>query len=360
MSSLVNDTSTTSKRSLWPEKTRGLWVTGADKSRIALSNGRSYDDWASALGANTLGYNWANATHFAPATSLPWDIERAFADEFCEAMGTEAVRFFKSGSDAVSCAVRLARAYTKRSKVLAFKECYHGTGDTFGPILWTKAGIIDSGQLLVNEFGEPLKLGAATKHIAAIVLEPVLKAIDVPYTRWLQTIREVCDDNGILLISDEVILGYRHSLRGYLDSVGIKADLYCYGKAMGQGAAVSACCGRQSIMGLLKDTVHFSGTNSGSPTELTVAQNTLRRYITEDICEQLNERGQFLWDLLYDKSFATNGLNSRFEIVGTKAAVEYCFDKGILFPGFCSMTISHTNEQMYTLVQTLCDWRNTQ
>jgi glutamate-1-semialdehyde 2,1-aminomutase len=355
---LVNDTSTTSKRSLWPEKTRNLWVMGANRSKLQLSNGQWYDDWASALGANTLGYDWdADRTIFRPAASLPWDIERDFADEFCAAMGTKAVRFFKSGSDAVSCAVRLARAYTKRSHIIVFDQSYHGTANEFKPIAWHQAGYVDT-PAIRHPFGRRLIKGSLDM-IAAIVVEPVPKAIELPPAGWLQHLREVCDEYGILLISDEIILGYRHALAGYLSAAGVRADLVCYGKAMGQGAAISACTGWMDVMSQLADTVHFSGTNNGEPSQLSIAQATLRRYLADDTCKRLKLLGQSLRILLHAASFETKGLDTRFEVVSTKAATEFCFDRGVLFPGFCSMATTHTIDQMGKLVETLVDWRKT-
>ena len=357
-SGLVNDTSTTSKRSIWPESTRGLWVVGAHSSKLQLSNNQWYDDWASALGANTLGYDWdADRTSFRPATSLPWDIERAFADEFCAAMGTEAVRFFKSGSDAVSCAVRLARAYTGRSHIIAFDQSYHGTGDWFGTGLWSRAGIVDTYTLDIVGFGQEIPPRLLT-NAAAIVVEPVPKAIDLPPKGWLQHLREVCDEHGILLISDEVILGYRHTLAGYLSASNIRADLLCYGKAMGQGAAISACTGRLDVMRLLEKEVHFSGTNNGEPTSLMMARQTMAKYQHDGVCQRLKLLGQSLRILLHEANFETRGLDTRFEVVGTMAAHEYCFSRGILFPGWVSISTSHTLDQMGALVEALKDWRS--
>lgn len=362
MSKLANETSTTSKRSLFPIETKNLWVVDAWESKLKLSNGRIMDDWVSALGASTLGYNAVPNFPFKPAASMPWKIEEEFANQFCEAMGTESVRWFKSGSDAVSCAVRLARAFTKRRKVLVFEQCYHGTGDWHGPNLWTKGGIVDhQGDLLIRQFGSWFK--GYWGDIAAIVLEPVPKSILLPPEGWLQHLREVCDEHGILLISDEIILGYRHQLSGYLNTTDTSADLYCYGKAMGQGAAISATTGRQDIMKLLEKDVHFSGTNNGSPLELQIAQWTLNEYMEKDICTQLNWQGLELKLKLNNNGFETRGLNERFEVVfpddeAKKSAVSYCFDHGILFPGFCSMAISHTVEQMERLLETLVKWRD--
>jgi len=354
---LINDSSTTSKRSIWPEETRHLWVVGCGGSILELSDGNFYDDWASALGANTLGYRWRPEIAFLPAASLPWRIEHDFAEEFCAAMGTEAVRFFKSGSDALSCAVRLARAYTGRSYIVTFRQCYHGTGDTFGPIIWSPEGYTKQ-DVIVGDFGQDLPHG--WQRAAAIVVEPVPKAIDLPPDGWLQHLREVCDEHGIVLIADEVILGYRHSLRGYLDAAGVRAELRCYGKAMGQGAAISAVSGDLAIMRLLADQVHFSGTNNGEPLALYIAQATLQEYQRLDVCATLGIRGNELRFRLEHAGFHTRGLNSRFEVeLEDKAsAVLYCFEHGILFPGFCSMALTHTEEQMTKLVNTLKEWRD--
>ena len=370
MNFLINNTSTTSKRSIWPPETRDLWVVDAVDSRLKLSDGVWRDDWASALGANTLGYFWyqtnkpycsdCDGVKYAPAASLPWQIEHDFAEEFCAAMGTEAMRFFKSGSDAVSAAIRLARAYTGRRYVMVFDQCYHGTASDFRPIIWSQAGYPTMSETIKLPFGEELRAGLLDMT-AAIVVEPAPKAIIEPPAGWLQHLRRVCDEHGILLIADQVILGYRHSLRGYLSSEGVRAELRCYGKAMGQGAAISACTGDRSIMGLLSKDVHFSGTNNGEPLPLHIAQATLREYLDQDICATLNAKGLRLKLMLNSINFQTKGLNSRFEVtVGDDQKmdmVRFCFNRGILFPGFCSMAVSHTDDQMERLVDALKEWR---
>jgi glutamate-1-semialdehyde aminotransferase len=365
MNPLINDTSTTSKRSIWPEKTRGLWVKAAEHSRLILSDGWWYDDWASALGANTLGYYRFGNLPFRPATSLPWSIENEFAGEFCQAMGTEAVRFFKSGSDAVSCAVRLARGFTDKKNVIVFNKSYHGTGDWFGGNLWTRRGIADTIHLFTRPFGKELKFKYPDllETTAAIVVEPVPKAIDLPPAGWLQHLREVCDEHGILLVADQVILGYRHTLAGYPGDGGPRFDLLCYGKAMAQGAALSACTGRYDVMSLLAKEVHFSGTNNGEPLPLQIAQWTLREYQEKKVCEILTAKGETLKFMLTNENFKTRGLLTRFEIIfdSPKAKMDctrFCFEHGILFPGFCSMAVSHTTDQMTRLVDTLKKWRD--
>lgn len=359
MSRLVYETSTTSKRSLWPPEHSDLWVVDCKDAKLKLSNGHWYDDWASALGAQTLGYSYfgSHLFQFQPAASLPWRVEEQFAEQFCTAMNTETVRFFKSGSDAVSCAVRLARAWTNRTHIIMFNECYHGTASEFKPIAWHWAGYpnqpavsLPFGDMLDNYFLD---------DTAAIVLEPAPKSVLLPPDGWLQHLREVCDANGILLISDEVILGYRAGLRGYMDSAGVRADLSCYGKAMGQGAAISACTGRADILGLLAKEVHFSGTNNGEPLPLMLASRVLAEYKRNNICEQLSDAGLYLQELLHDAGFQTRGLPGRFEVVleDRTSTTRALWAEGVLFPGFCSMSVKHTKNQMQLLLGGLQRWR---
>lgn len=382
MPCLVNSTSTTSKRSLWPEETRGLWVVAAWESRLKLSNNITYDDWGSALGAMTLGYAAYDefiqeGLFWNPSTSLPWQIEHDFAEEFCAAMNTEAVRFAKNGSDATNMAVRLARGVTGRDAVVVFDKSYHGTGDWFGQALWTKKGIInDDGCLIIQPFGEQISFPIidpfatyeagiiySPSDVAAIMVEPVPKAIDLPPAGWLQHLREVCDEHGIVLIADQVILGYRHALQGYPGDGSVRFDLSCYGKAMGQGSAISACTGRMDIMQQLVNDVHYSGTNFGSPLELQIAQWTLREYLEKGVCETLNVKGHDLKYWIEREGFDVKGLHSRFEVLFTSPEAKmdctrFCFEHGILWPGFASMAVSHTVEQMEKLVDTLKKWRD--
>ena len=367
---LVYNTSTTSKRSIWPPEHSDKYVHAAEGSTLYLGEG-PMDDWCSALGAVTLGYDAfsANLIQVTPAASLPWSIEQSFADQFCKAMDTEAVRFFKSGSDAVSCAVRLARAYTGKPGVLVFKECYHGTGDWFGPALWSTSGVTLDQPVHIAPFGKEFSYGYSPGYImgrsfdiAAVVLEPVPKSILLPPEGWLEYVRGWCDEHGSILISDEVILGYRCSLQGYLEHAGVSADLRCYGKAMGQGSAISATCGRADIMELLKDRVHFSGTNNGEPIPLYIAQQTLQRYLAEDVCTQLANKGALLRYLLHEAGFTTRGLDARFEVEFVDAeermsATRALWDDGVLFPGFVSVSLAHKRDQMDRLIRGLKKWR---
>jgi hypothetical protein len=172
---LVNNSSTTSKRSLWPDQHHNAWTIDAKDARLrVLENGKSqwFDDWASALGAVTLGYGIS--TRMTQASSLPHLDEQALANEFCEAMHCEAVRFLKSGSDAMACAVRLARAQTKRDTIIVFDKSYHGVSSDFGGLLWTAKGIVKSGTLVIRPFGEELPPDARLNKVYEERLKPML------------------------------------------------------------------------------------------------------------------------------------------------------------------------------------------
>ena len=189
---------------------------------------------------------------------------------------------------------------------------------------------------------------------------PMAKCIDIPPRGWLEHLSEIATRYGIVLISDEVVLGYRYSLTGYMHH--LNPDLRCYGKAMAQGTALSAVCGPYDIMEMLSNAVHFSGTNNGEPGPLRVARQVLHRYRREGVCGTLREKGQHLQGLLTAKGFSTTGLPQRFQVnfdsdEAKESAVNYCWDNGILFPGFVSLQTVHTAKQMLDLVETLDTWR---
>ena len=358
---LVNNSSTTSKRSLWPDQHHNAWTIDAKDARLrVLENGKSqwFDDWASALGAVTLGYGIS--TRMTQASSLPHLDEQALANEFCEAMHCEAVRFLKSGSDAMACAVRLARAQTKRDTIIVFDKSYHGVSSDFGGLLWTAKGIVKSGTLVIRPFGEELPPDARLNKVAAIVVEPVPKCIDVPPDGWLQHLREMATHHGCLLITDEVVLGYRHTLQGY--GFNYSPDIRCYGKAMAQGTALAAVCGPAKIMNLLAKEVHYSGTNNGEPGHLALARTVLARYKREGICGTLRQKGQALRLLLEAIGLRTRGLDQRFQVEfdtedQRKDAINWCWDHNILWPGWVSMQIMHTPAQMLRLTEVLSEWK---
>lgn len=207
----------------------------------------------------------------------------------------EMVRMTSSGTEATMCAIRLARGYTGRKKILKFDSCYHGHSDSLlvkaGSGILTlgiagSAGVIDqtAEQTLVvayNDLNAVQQMFAAYGNdIAAIIVEPIAANNNVimPVEGFLQGLRAICDQYGSILIFDEVITGFRVALGGAQELYNIRADLTCLGKIIGGGLPVGAFGGRKEILEKLAPLgpVYQAGTLSGNPIAMTAGIATLK------------------------------------------------------------------------------------
>ncbi|OOV86249.1 glutamate-1-semialdehyde 2,1-aminomutase [Oceanospirillum linum] len=215
----------------------------------------------------------------------PTEIETTMAQRICEIMpNIEMVRMVNSGTEATMSAIRLARGYTGRDKIVKFEGCYHGHSDS----LLVKAG---SGALTFGEPNSPGVPKALAEHtitltyndienvrecfkqigdqIACIIVEPVAGNMNCipPQPGFLECLREVCDENGTVLIFDEVMTGFRVALGGAQERFNIKPDLTTLGKIIGGGMPVGAFGGKKEIMSHISPLgpVYQAGTLSGNP-----------------------------------------------------------------------------------------------
>jgi glutamate-1-semialdehyde 2,1-aminomutase len=225
----------------------------------------------------------------------------------------EMLRFVNSGTEATMSALRLARAYTGRNKIIKFEGCYHGHAD----LLLVKAGsgvatlgLPDSPGVppatvqdtLVAEFNNLESVEALFERhageIAAVIVEPVAGNMGVvpPVDGFLQGLREMATQNGALLIFDEVMTGFRVHPGGAQTLYQVTPDLTTLGKVIGGGLPVGAYGGRREIMQLIAPAgpVYQAGTLSGNPLAMTAGITTLRALKRPGVWEQLEENGQKL------------------------------------------------------------------
>jgi len=279
---------------------RGAHVTGED--------GRRYLDYVGSWGPMILGHahpRVIQAVQERAALGLsfgaPTQIETLLAAKVCELMpAVERVRMVSSGTEATMSAIRLARGYTGRDKIVKFEGCYHGHSDS----LLVKAG---SGALtygVPTSPGVPKELAAQTitltyndtaqverlfaqtgSEIACVIVEPVAGNMNCvpPAPGFLETLRSVCDRHGSVLIFDEVMTGFRVALGGAQALYGVRPDLTTLGKIVGGGMPVGAFGGRREIMEHIAPLgpVYQAGTLSGCPVAMAAGLTTL-----ELICEQ--------------------------------------------------------------------------
>lgn len=229
----------------------------------------------------------------------------------------EKVRMVNSGTEATMSAIRLARGFTGRSKVIKFEGCYHGHADSF--LISAGSGLATFGQAsssgvsqstaqdtLVATYNDVASVEhIAQQHrgqIAAIILEPIMGNMGLvpPAEGFLSALRALCDREGILLIFDEVISGLRASQSGAQGLYGIRPDLTCLGKIIGGGLPVGAFGGRADIMDCLSPLgdVYQAGTLSGNPLALSAGIAMLTELETEGFYTALEQKGQLLHELI--------------------------------------------------------------
>ena len=221
----------------------------------------------------------------------------------------EKVRMVNSGTEATMSAVRLARGYTKRDKFIKFEGCYHGHADSF--LIAAGSGAVTMGTpnspgvttstakdtLLApyNDLEAVEKLVSANPdQIAAIIVEPVAGNMGcvLPNTGFLEGLRKVCDENGIILIFDEVMTGFRLAPGGAQEYFKINPDLTCMGKIIGGGMPVGAYGGKKEIMDYISPTgpVYQAGTLSGNPIAMAAGFAMLSHLNNnKDVYEKLNQ-----------------------------------------------------------------------
>ncbi|MFQ5575154.1 MAG: glutamate-1-semialdehyde 2,1-aminomutase, partial [Terriglobia bacterium] len=226
----------------------------------------------------------------------PTSLEIEMAKQVVNAVPSiEEVRMVSSGTEAVMSAIRLARGYTKRSKIVKFEGCYHGHSDTLlsqagsgmitlgipGSPGVTEGAAADTINLSYNNLEQVTELVSAEgEQIAAVILEPVAGNMGViPPTRgFLEGLRQLTTEYGIILIFDEVITGFRVAYGGAQELFGVEPDLTCLGKIIGGGFPVGAFGGRREIMEEVAPTggVYQAGTLSGNPVAMAAGLETLK------------------------------------------------------------------------------------
>lgn len=241
----------------------------------------------------------------------PTELETRLARLICELLPwVEQVRMVNSGTEATMSAIRLARGFTGRDKIIKFAGCYHGHAD--GLLVKAGSGALTFGiptspgvpagfaeQTLTARYNEPESVAgifrAIGEQIAAVIVEPVAGNMNCvpPEEGFLQGIRNLCDEHGAVLIMDEVMTGFRVGLRGAQGRYGVKGDLTTLGKVIGGGLPVGAFGGRADIMAHLapQGEVYQAGTLSGNPLAMTAGLATLERLMEDGFYETVSATG---------------------------------------------------------------------
>ncbi|GJH42555.1 glutamate-1-semialdehyde 2,1-aminomutase [Pasteurella canis] len=269
-----------------------IFIEKAQGAYIFDTEGKQYIDYVGSWGPMILGHNHPTILNAVIKTAenglsfgAPTLLEIELAELVCSLIPSmEMVRMVSSGTEATMSAIRLARGYTKRDKIIKFEGCYHGHADS----LLVKAG---SGALTLGQPNSPGVPADFAKHtltcqyndlesvkqafiqfpneIACIIVEPVAGNMNcvLPKPHFLQGLRELCDQYNAVFIIDEVMTGFRVALGGAQSYYNVKPDLTCLGKVIGGGMPVGAFGGKKEIMEYIAPTgpVYQAGTLSGNP-----------------------------------------------------------------------------------------------
>lgn len=321
-----------------------VYISHGKGSKIYDIDGNEYIDYVSSWGPLILGHAHPKvvkaikeAAEKGTSYGAPTIVETELAELITQMVPSiDIVRMVNSGTEATMSALRLARGYTNREKIIKFEGNYHGHADSF--LIKAGSGAITLGlpdspgvtkgtakdTLLakyndLNSVEELLKQN--DNEVAAIILEPVAGNMGVilPEEGFLQGLRNLCDKHGALLIFDEVITGFRLAKGGAQEYFGVMPDLTTLGKIIGGGLPVGAYGGRKEIMEQLapKGSVYQAGTLSGNPLAMNAGLTMLSELNNNaDIYPELERKGKMLADGI-EANLKTAGINGLINRVGS-------------------------------------------
>lgn len=320
------------------------FIDHAEGSHIYDVDGREYIDYIDSWGPMILGHNFPairesvqKACEKGLSFGCATEIEVEMAEFICEHIPhIEMIRMVNSGTEAVMSAIRTARGFTGRDKIIKFAGCYHGHSDAM--LVSAGSGVMTSGvpdsagvpkgctQDTMTAIYNDLKsveqlLASAPEEVAAVIVEPVGANMGVvpPAEGFLEGLRSLCDKFGALLIFDEVITGFRLAFGGAAEYFHVRPDLVTYGKIIGAGMPVGAYGGRKEIMEMVSPAgpVYQAGTLSGNPIAMAAGLTQLRYLLAHpEIYTELEEKGRKLYGGI-EKLLEEKGLSFQMNHVGS-------------------------------------------
>ncbi|MBX9688373.1 MAG: glutamate-1-semialdehyde 2,1-aminomutase [Candidatus Obscuribacterales bacterium] len=320
-----------------------IFFSKAQGAHLFDLDGNKYIDFLGAWGPAILGHcvpeiteACKQALELGPVFGSPHQFEFEMAKHLQEAMpGLEMMRFVNSGTEAVMSAVRLARGYSGKDMLVMFEGCYHGHSDSVlaSQTHCSSAGIpeISKGNTVLVPYNDQDGMKECfRKHkgkIAAVLIEPVAGSMGVipPDPGYLKAVEELCREENVLLIFDEVLTGLRVARGGAQALYDIKPDLSCLGKALGGGMAIGAYGGRAEIMQALEPIgkVYQAGTFSGNPLTMAGGIATLKLLRNPSMYEKLEASGKQLFDGLAEEIKKKN-LPVQLQRVGSMFGIIFC------------------------------------
>ncbi len=328
-----------------------VFASKANGAYVYDEDGNKYIDFISSWGPMILGHahpkvvraiseTAINGTSFGMPTKLETDLAKL---SLSMVPGMQKIRFVNSGTEACMSAIRLARGYTNKDKIIKFSGCYHGHSDSF---------LIEAGSGVVT-FGTPNSPGVTKgtakdtliapyndlnyvktlfeknkNEVAAIIIEPVAGNMGcvIPKKGFIEGLRKLCDQNDCLLIFDEVMTGFRLAAGGAQEILGINADIVTYGKVIGGGLPVGAFSSRDEIMNKLspEGSVYQAGTLSGNPLAMSAGLATLSELkLNDNIYKSLDDKSSYLERGMYEVLGKTT-LDFKINRLGSMISLHFC------------------------------------
>jgi len=338
-------------------------------------DGNEYLDYNMAIGPLSLGYAYNKvdqAIRKQLKDGITFSLMHPLEVEVAEILNkiipnAESVRYSKTGSDVTSAAVRVARAFTKREKILCCG--YHGWHDWYISVTDRNSGIPKAVQDLTFTFNYndiQSVIDSIDDDTAAVILEPFV--FEAPKDNFLQKLRDVCTKNGTLLIFDEMWTGFRIALGGAQEFFKVKADLVTFSKAVANGMPIAILAGRKDVMSVLEKDVFFYTTFGGEALSLAAAKATIKELKNKKVPAYLAKQGRKLkngynqiaesLDMPYTKcigyecrSLVTFDSSAGNPLEMKSLVQQELIKRGILWGGFHNMSFSHSNTDIeYTLI----------
>lgn len=340
-----------------------VFFQSANGSIITDVDGKDYIDYIGSWGPMIMGHchppvidALKSATDNTTSFGAPTAIETEVAELICEMVpAVEKVRMVNSGTEACMSAIRVARGYTGREKFIKFEGCYHGHADAFlikagsGAVTLgvpnspgvTKGTAQDTLLAPYNDLAAVEKIILENKdEVAAIILEPVAGNMGCipPIDGFLQGLRDLCDAQGIVLIFDEVMCGFRIAKGGTTERYGIMPDMVTMGKIIGGGMPVGAFGGKKEIMAMVapEGPVYQAGTLSGNPMAMRCGLTLLKElHETAAIYQELEEKTAYL-EMGIRKVFDKHQLHYCLNRVGSMMSFHFDIDAVNNFEDACN------------------------
>ncbi len=350
------------------------YLVSGKGSHVRDVDGNEFVDFDMAIGPVSLGYCYDpvdDAVRRQLDEGITFSLMHPLEVEVAELIqdvipNAESVRFSKTGADVTSAAVRLARAFTGRDKVLCCG--YHGWHDWYIGITSRSNGGPQAVRDLTYTFNyndiDSVK-EALDDDTACVILEPVV--FEAPRNNFLHALQDICRRNGTLLIFDEMWTGFRLAVGGAQEYFSVTPDLACYSKAIANGMPLSVLTGRRDVMSLLEEDVFFFTTFGGEALSLAAAQATITEIKTKDVPAYISLQGKILKDgynriaealgMSYTRctgfdcrSIVTFDASAGNPLEMKSLMQQEMIKRGILWSGFHNICFSHTDEDIeYTL-----------